>query len=136
MKVVTKEFNIYSGGHQDYLNSRILHQQTLHDTQQEVSMEVSLMDLIEYDDVIRPKGRVCVHLPQQKTLRQEDYLSVFRSTSFKAYLIAHARAVLVEGLVGDAFGEGDAGYAAGLRAGYVGVACLHQVLGNLGGGRG
>ena len=147
VEIVAEQLDVDGGAHEDDPEVLPLLDEALHDAQQEVSVQVALVHLVEHHHVVGAEAGVRGDLAEEEALRQEDDLGGRALGLLESDLVADLGAVLVERLVGDPVGQGDAGdpgeesegeadgavLPPGLGAGDVGVAGVQEELGDLGG---
>ena len=64
IKIVAEETNVDGGGHQDQLQIFPMHKETFHHTKQEICVEVPLVYLINYNNIVLVQKGVRGHLSQ------------------------------------------------------------------------
>lgn len=77
---------------------------------------MSLVDFIQYNNVVVGQGRIRRHLTEDEPFRDKDDTGGLRLTLLESDLVAHLRAKLVERLVCYTLGQGDASDPPWLRA--------------------
>lgn len=91
-KVAGEERDVDGGRHEDDLEVRPLGQQAPEDSQKEVVVEVPLVDLVHYQDLVLGQAGLPLDLPQEQPHRQEHDLGGCRTRALKADLVTNLRA--------------------------------------------
>lgn len=88
-EIVREEFDVDGGRHQDETKVRAVCDQTAQDTEEEVAVEVSLVDLVHDHHLVLSQRPVLLDLSEQQPLGQEQEFGGCGPGGFEADLVPH-----------------------------------------------
>lgn len=94
-EIVREQFDVDGGRHEDETQVRAFSHQRAQDPEKEVTVEMSLMDLINYDHLVLSQRPVLLDLSQQQPLSQEQQFGGCGPGGLKADLVTYLKIRIV-----------------------------------------
>lgn len=90
-EIVREKLDVDGGGHEDETQVRALRHQGAQDPKKEVTVEVSLVDLVHDHHLVLGQSPVLLDLSEQQPLSQEQQFGGRGPGGLKAYLVPHLK---------------------------------------------